>query len=100
MTPSKHDEIAHRLARTERTNYNKGPGPDIDTPKRVIEVAVRQGDLQDSMRQLQGFRKPRYLATTSALTKKAKEMTKGTQVGVMGPTGRIAKRAGGRRRKK
>lgn len=39
--------------------------------------------------------KPRYLATTSDLLKKAQEITKGTKVGVMSPTGRIAKRAGG-----
>jgi hypothetical protein len=51
------------------------------------------------MRQLQGFHKPRYLATSSELLKKAQELTKGTKVGVMGPTGRITKRAGGGGRK-
>lgn len=52
------------------------------------------------MRQLQGFQKPRYLATTSDMLKKAEEITKGTKVGVMGPTGRIVKRAGGGSRKR
>ena len=92
---SKHDEIAKRLAEKEGTTYNEGQGPDVQTSKRVIEVATHEGDLQDSMRQLQGFGKPRYLATTSQLLDKAKEITKGTKVGVMGPTGHIAKRAGG-----
>jgi hypothetical protein len=99
MGQSKHDQIANRIAKKEGTTYNEGPGPDVKGAKRVIEVATHEGDLMDSMRQLQGFDKPRYLATTSELVKKAQEITKGTKVGVMGPTGRIAKRAGGGGRK-
>lgn len=99
MGQSKHDQIANRIAKKEGTTYNEGQGPDVQSPKRVIEVATHEGDLKDSMRQLQGFDKPRYLATTSDLLKKAQELTKGTKVGVMGPTGRIAKRAGGGGRK-
>ena len=99
MGKSKHDEIANRIARKEKTEYNKGPGPDIQTLKRVIEVATHESDLKDSMRQLQGFKKPRYLATTPKMIKKAKEITNGTKVGVMGPTGHIAKRAGGGRKR-
>ena len=99
MGQSKHDEIANRLAKKEGTSYNKGQGPDVQNSKRAIEVATHEGDLKDSMRQLQGFQKPRYLATKSDLIPKAKEITKGTKVGVMGPTGRIAKRAGGGRKK-
>ena len=95
MGQSKHDQIAKRLAQQEGTAYNQGQGPDVETSKRVIEVATNDADLRDSMRQLQGFDKPRYLATTSDLLNAAKEITKGTQVGVMGPTGHIAKRAGG-----
>ena len=95
MGQSKHDQIANRLAQGEGTMYNQGQGPDVQTPRRVIEVATSEADLRDSMRQLQGFDKPRYLATTSDLLKTAKEIAKGTQVDVMGPTGRIAKRAGG-----
>jgi len=95
MGQSKHDQIANRIAKKEGTTYNEGPGPDVKGSKRVIEVATHEGDLKDSMRQLQGFDKPRYLATTSELLKKAQEITKGSKVGVMGPTGRIAKRAGG-----
>ncbi len=95
MGKSKHDQIANQIAKKEGTTYNEGQGPDVQSAKRVIEVATHEGDLKDSMRQLQGFDKPRYLATTSDLLKKAQEVTKGTKVGVMGPTGRIAKRAGG-----
>jgi len=98
MGLSKHDEIAKRLAKQQGTDYNQGQGPDIIGPRRVIEVATHVGDLEDSTRQLQGFDKPRYLATTSDLLKKALEVAKGTGVGVMGPTGHIAKRAGGGRR--
>ena len=95
MAPSKHDEIAKRISKKERTEYNQGQGPDIRTPRRVIEVATHDGDIKDSIRQLQGFRKPRYIATSSVMLKQAIEMTQGTKIGVMGPTGRIAKRAGG-----
>jgi hypothetical protein len=95
MGLSKHDEIAARLAKQQGTEYNPGQGPDVIGPHRVIEVATHVGDLEDSMRQLQGFDKPRYLATPSDLLKKALDLTEGTGVGVMGPTGRIAKRAGG-----
>lgn len=99
MGQSKHDQIANRIAKKEGTTYNEGQGPDVQSSKRVIEVATYEDDLKDSMRQLQGLDKPRYLATTSDLLKKAQEITKGTKVGVMGPTGRIAKRAGGGGRK-
>ncbi len=100
MGQSKHDQIANRIAKKEGTTYNEGPGPDAKGGKRVIEVATHESDLRDSMRQLQGFRKPRYLATSSDQLKKALEITKGTKVGVIGRTGRIAKRAGGGKRKR
>ena len=95
MAPSKHDEIANRIAKKEGTEYNQGQGPDIRTSRRIIEVATHEGDLKDSIRQLQDFRKPRYIATKSTMLKQARQMTQGTKIGVMGPTGRIAKRAGG-----
>lgn len=95
MGKSKHDQIAERIARKEGTSYNRGQGPDIKTSRRVIEVATHENDLRDSTRQLQGFDRPRYLATTTGLVNKAKELTQGTKIGVMGPTGTIRKRAGG-----
>lgn len=100
MGQSKHDEIAIKIARKEGTTYNKGQGPDVQTSRRVIEIATHESDLKGSVRQLQGFDKPRYIATISDMLNKAKELTKGTSIGVMGPTGHIAKRAGGGRRKK
>lgn len=100
MAQSKHDKIANRLARREGTTYNPGPGADVQGSRRVIEVATSEVDLRESMRQLQGFRKPRYLATTPDLVETAKDVTRGTKVGVMRSTGHIAKRAGGGRRRR
>lgn len=100
MGQSEHDIIANRLARQEGTTYNEGQGPDIKTSRRVIEVAVSEGDLKDSKRQLQGFKIPRYIATSSEMVEAALEATKNTSIGVMGPTGHIHKRAGGGKRKK
>ena len=95
MGQSKHDKIAERLAKKFGTDYNEGKGPDIKA-KKIIEVATHESDLYASMDQLKGFHKPKYLATTPKLVRKAKEITKGTKVGVMGPTGSIKKRAGGK----
>lgn len=94
MGQTKHDKIAKRIAKQERVPYNKGKGPDIKSPERTIEVAVSPGDLKKSLGQLKGFKKP-YLATSSDMIPKAKEITKDTKIGVMGPTGHITKRAGG-----
>ncbi|MBU1023182.1 hypothetical protein KKB99_02750 [bacterium] len=100
MTDTKHDKIAKRLAQKENVEYNKGKGPDIITSRRVIEVAINDTDLNESKKQLQGFRKPRYLATTTENIKKAMSVTEGLKIGVMGPTGHIHKKAGSRSRKK
>lgn len=93
MGQSKHDQIAERLAKKFDADYNEGKGPDIKGRK-IIEVATHEGDLYASMNQLRGYQKPKYLATTPRLVRKAKEITKGTKIGVMGPTGSIKKRAG------
>lgn len=92
MGQSKHDKIANTLAKKLRTEYNEGKGPDIITRK-IIEVVTHESDLYSSVDQLKGFRKPRYLAVTPRLVKKAKEITKNTKIGVMGSTGSIKKRA-------
>ncbi len=99
MSDSKHDEIAKRIAKKENTEYNQGQGPDVKTSRRVIEVATHEGDLKDSTRQLQGFRKPRYIATTPDLMPEARELTDGTGIGLMNSRGNIVKRAGGGKRK-
>jgi hypothetical protein len=90
---SKHDKIAQRLADKYDVEYNEGKGPDIKTPNKVIEVATPDSDMQDSKRQLQGFTKPRYLAVPSDKIGVAKEKVEGTGIGVMGPTGKIHKKA-------
>jgi len=92
MEKSKHDKIAEKLAKKFATEYNEGKGPDVKAEK-IIEVATHESDLYTSIDQLKGYKKPRYLATTPKLVKKAKEITKGTKIGVMGSTGHIKKRA-------
>jgi len=59
-------------------------------------VATHESDLYSSLDQLKRYQKPRYIATTSDLVEKAIELTKGTGIGVMGPTGIIRKKAGGK----
>jgi len=99
MGQSEHDKIANRLARQEGTKYNKGKGPDIISRNRVIEVAASGPDIKSSISQVRGYKQPKYIATPSKLIPKAKEITQGTKIGVKGPTGTTAKRAGGGRRK-
>ena len=90
---SKHDETAKRIARKKDTPYNRGQGPDVQTSRQIIEVETA-ATVSDGMRQLQGFRKPVYIAGSDAqATKKALERTKGTTVGVMDETGQIIKRS-------
>lgn len=96
MGQSKHDKIARNLAKKHKTEYNEGPGPDVLAKNRVIEVVSHESDLYSSIDQLKGHQKPKYIATTPELVKKAKEVTKGTGIGVMGPTGTIRKKAGGK----
>jgi len=52
---------------------------------RVIEVAIHESNLKNSIRQLQGSRKTRYLAAGLDQLKKALEIAKGTQVRVSTP---------------
>ncbi|MFH1894138.1 MAG: hypothetical protein ABIK83_15825 [Candidatus Zixiibacteriota bacterium] len=96
MKKSKHDLISEALARNEGTSYNKGKGPDVKGPTRTIEVAVHESDLYSSIDQVKRYNRP-YIATTQELIEKAKEVTKGTGIGVMTSGGRIVKRS---RRKK
>ena len=93
MGTTKHDKISEYLAKKEGTQYNEGMGPDVKAQNRVIEVATHESDLYSSVDQLRGYRKPKYIATLPELVEKATEITKGTGIGVMGPTGRIKKRA-------
>lgn len=89
--PSKHDQTATRIARGEGVSYNQGQGPDVNTGRRAIEVETAD-TVRDGLRQLQGFRKPVYIAGADAdATEAALQVTDGTTVGVMNPQGRIVK---------
>lgn len=96
MGQSKHDRIAKNLAKKYKTEYNEGPGPDIKAKNRIIEVVTNESDLYSSLDQVNRYQKLRYIATTPDLVKKAKEVTEGTGIGVMGSTGIIRKKASGK----
>ena len=89
--PSKHDQTSTRIARGEGVSYNRGQGPDVNTGRRAIEVE-RAETVHDGLRQLQGFRKPVYIAGADAdATEAALQATEGTTVGVMNPQGQIVR---------
>ena len=90
---SEHDIIAGRLARKFKTRHRR-EGVDIRKGSRAIEAAASESDLYQSMSQLRASRKQhKYVAVPSGLLGKAKEIAKGTGIGVMGPTGKIHKRS-------
>lgn len=61
------------------------------TGRRAIEVETAE-TVGDGLRQLQGFRKPVYVAGSEAeATEAALQATEGTTVGVMNPQGRIVR---------
>ncbi len=71
---------------------------DIVTKKSAIEVET-DSTISDAKRQLQGHRKPSYIAVTNVrAVPKAIEATKGTTIGVMGPDGKVVKRSTRKRR--
>ncbi len=88
---SKHDQTAARIARREGVAYNRGQGPDVNTSRRAVEVETAE-TVRDGLRQLQGFRKPVYIAGADAeATEAALLTTDGTTVGVMNSQGQIVK---------
>lgn len=90
---SKHDRVAQRIAQKDGVVYNRGQGPDINSKKRAIEVETAQS-VKDGVRQLQGFRKPVYIAGADReATKSAEQAVQGTTIGVMNTAGRIVKRS-------
>lgn len=93
MPNSKHDQISERLAKKEKVEYNKGKGPDVIGQNRVIEVATHESDLYSSIKQVNRYKKPKYLATSTDLVQKALKVTENSGIGVMGPSGKIFKRA-------
>jgi hypothetical protein len=95
-----HKATANRIAREHSAEYDgeDRTGVDIVTPNVAIEVET-QGRVSDGIRQLQGHRKPAYIAgTNKAVVEEALEKTTGTTIGVMDSQGRVVKRSTRRRR--
>ena len=92
-----HEIASNRIAKKLGSKYNKEKGPDIITPNLIVEVETTN-TVKNGLRQLQGFRKPVYIAgTNKEAVDKALETTKNTTVGVMDSQGNIIKES---RRKK
>ena len=86
---SRHDDTATRLADKDGVDYNRGKGADVIGPRRVIEVETAE-TARDGLRQLQGHRKPAYIAGVDAkAVAEALSATDGTTVGVMDSDGNI-----------
>ncbi len=95
---SRHDDVAKDIAKKVGGKYNPRKGVDIVTKKSAIEVETDR-TISDAKRQLQGHRKPSYIAVTNKpAVAKAVEATKGTTIGVMGPDGKVVKRSTRKRR--
>ena len=90
---TKHDETAKFIAAQKGVSYNQGPGPDIKTPRQIIEVETAD-TITDAAQQLRGYRGPVYVAgADAAATKKALKQYEGTTIGVMNSSGEILKRS-------
>lgn len=84
-----HDATAKRIAAKHGVEYNRGQGPDIQTPNLAIEVETVH-TISDGFRQLQGFRKPVYIAgADDNATNAALAATEDRTVGVMDQYGAI-----------
>ena len=88
---TKHDKTAQSIADQKGVDYNKGPGPDIKTPRQTIEVET-SNSIGDAGKQLQGHRGPVYVAVTDDKDiPKAVERYDGTTIGVMDSSGKVVK---------
>ncbi len=88
-----HKTTAMRIARQLGAEYNPGKGADINASKMAVEVETPE-TVQEGIQQLQGYRKPVYIAvTTKEGVEKALEATQGTTVGVMNNQGEIVKKS-------
>jgi hypothetical protein len=62
MAESKsHKTTASRLAKKFNTDYNQGQGADVQAKKAAIEIETPE-TVGDASRQLQGHKKPVYIA--------------------------------------
>ena len=94
MSESKsHKTTSNKIAKKFNVDYNTGKGADIKTYEVAIEVET-ENTVSDGFRQLQGHKKPVYIAgTNKKAVDKAIEATKGTTVGVMDNQGKIIKKS-------
>ncbi|WP_423909134.1 hypothetical protein [Candidatus Spongiihabitans sp.] len=92
MSESKsHKTTANRIASKFHAGYNKGKGADIQTRDIAVEVETHE-TVSDAPRQLQGHKKPVYIAgTNQEAVSKALEKTEGTTIGVMDNQGNVIK---------
>lgn len=92
MTENRSHKItANRIAKKYKAEYNQGPGADIQTDGLSVEVETAES-IGDASRQLQGFKKPVYIAvTTKKGVQKALKRYKDTTIGVMDSKGNIVK---------
>lgn len=88
-----HEATANRIAKKLNAEYNRGKGPDVIASKMVVEVETPKS-INEGLSQLQGFKKPVYIAATDKnALKKALDRTHNTTIGVMDSNGRIVKKS-------
>ncbi|ODS32997.1 MAG: hypothetical protein SCARUB_01874 [Candidatus Scalindua rubra] len=94
MSESKsHNATANLIAKKHHTEYNKGDGADIKTKNIAVEVETPK-TISDASRQLQGHKKPVYIAgTNKEAVEKALDATKNTTISVMDSRGNIVRRS-------
>ncbi len=93
MADTEHDKIAEKVAKALNTKYNRAKGPDINTPRLAAEVEVDIGKISEGLRQLQGFKKPRYIVIPDRHLKSTIIRTERLKTGVMDERGKIVKPA-------
>ncbi len=90
---SRHDEVAKNIAKKFGGEYNPAKGVDIVTESVAIEVETER-TIARAMQQLQGHRKPSYIAVTDERSvDKAIQATEDTTIGVIDSKGKIVKRS-------
>ena len=91
MESRKHRQTAERIAAKKGAQYNSDKGVDIVTASQAIEVEPAE-TVREGVRQLQGYRKPAYIAgTDSDAVEAALDATRGTTIGVMDSRGKDRK---------
>ncbi len=99
MAESKsHKETSMRIAEKYNADYNSKKGVDIVTNSKAIEVET-ENTVNSALRQLQGHRKPSYIAGTNRkAVEAALKVTQGTTIGVMDNKGNIVKSSSRKRK--